>query len=373
MRIKIVVGFQHLMRVTLLVDNLTTPETVADLRMLVGTIDSLRIQLSVCALRSTSYPADFTLEAMHALSPHSVAPLVNALRRSEAELIHILEPSAIAIGSLAARLANVPAMASLYGHPPLYSWVGRRLIDQRFHHAILQNMMGIIVPFEHVGQSVHSVYEIPKERIHVVGRAVHLPERFTDYRPDRKALELPERHLAVMIPPETLDDGYESVFEALPRLLKRVPDAHIAVAGSGPQVQAMRKKSQEYPVQPAVLWWGDRFDFWQSLALADVILDTPFDNKIPPTLIAGALLGKAVISSRLPMIEEVVEHNVSGLLVTPNDSTDYATQMMRLMNHEGLAERIGRLAQKRALARFSAPAQRDVLMGLYEEIIYMRR
>jgi rhamnosyl/mannosyltransferase len=65
--------------------------------------------------------------------------------------------------------------------------------------------------------------------------------------------------------------------------------------------------------------------------------------------------GKPVIASRLGGLPWVVEDEVTGLIVTPGDSTDLAAKMKRLMDDGSLRHRLGRAGREKFEREFPWP------------------
>ena len=358
------------MRVLLLVDRLQHAETRSWLEVITGRLDPRRIQPVVCAARSKD--ADICLGARSLADPRLSLRLRRVLRAHDFELIHALEPGTGTLAASAGRLAGVPAVLSIYTISAILEGTWGRWQLQRWRwRSALSGMARAIVPFEAVRRKLLLITRYPRDRIAVIYPGYDPPPN--GQPPARESLNLPDGPLVTMIPEEQPDPGYEHVFDVLQRVLRRHPAANLVVAGSGPAVSALQRVVSNIRPAPPIRWLGNAYDPWALLAVSDVFIDCALKEHLPQRLMMAALAGKPIVASRLVSIEEVVEPNVTGLLVSPGDSGDMAVQVGRLLQYEGLSHRLGRMARRRALERFSVDAQAGMLTNLYESTIYSAR
>ncbi len=90
------------------------------------------------------------------------------------------------------------------------------------------------------------------------------------------------------------------------------------------------------------------------------------------TLLEGMASGTAVVASRLPGYDEVVDDEVDGLLVAPRKPRVLAAALRRLLDEPGLAARLAREGQRRA-RRYDWERVVGEIEGVYEEVAARRR
>lgn len=75
--------------------------------------------------------------------------------------------------------------------------------------------------------------------------------------------------------------------------------------------------------------------------------------------------GKAIVSSDLPVLREVLTHERNALLVPPDDVDAWATAVKRLIDDPELRRRLGETARADLLAHYTWEARaKKVLAGL---------
>jgi glycosyltransferase involved in cell wall biosynthesis len=74
---------------------------------------------------------------------------------------------------------------------------------------------------------------------------------------------------------------------------------------------------------------------------------------IPVSLMEAMAAGRAVVSTTVSGIPELVEHGVSGLLVPPNDARALAGAIRELLSDPMRARRMGELGREKVRAEFT--------------------
>lgn len=86
---------------------------------------------------------------------------------------------------------------------------------------------------------------------------------------------------------------------------------------------------------------------------------------LPNALLEAMACGLPAISSPLPGISEVIEHDLNGWLVPPNDPTALPAAISHLLSHPGDARRLGQVAYQTILAGYSLDSVADRYIRLY--------
>jgi len=93
------------------------------------------------------------------------------------------------------------------------------------------------------------------------------------------------------------------------------------------------------------------------------------ETKVPEllgqTALEGMSCGTPAICTDVASLPEVVEDNVTGFLVPPNDPESLRTKILWLQDHPVEAQRMGQAARQRVLKQFSWPAVVDRCLNIY--------
>ncbi len=345
---------------------LEEPSYRRDLALVVPHLDRSRLQVQLCALFGKREDGR-TLNARSAFDVVAWRRLAALLRHEDIELIHAYGPVSAFFAAIAGRMAGIATLASVYNLPNYRAYNAYQQVWQRIQQTVVRwGIDRVIVPSDLL-KMVSWRFRYPKQRVIVVYPGVQIRSEDTPI-PDRESLGLPMGPLATMISPVAPDYGYKALMDAVPRILQRVPTAHIAIVGTGPLMDKLRKQSRILPVH----WLGEHVDIFGVMAASDVIVVHPRYDSLPRVVLEAAALGKPVVATRVYGISDVVDEHGTGLLVTYEDAHDLAIQVSRLLLQPVFKNQLGETARKRAI-RFSLETQIEKMTQLYEETVYATR
>lgn len=99
-----------------------------------------------------------------------------------------------------------------------------------------------------------------------------------------------------------------------------------------------------------------------------VIAENGSKDITPNVLIEAMAMKLAVISTKITGIPEIVDDNVSGILVPPNDEKALAEAMIKLIEDHSLRKTLGHNARKKVKERFDIDKNIVQYVALFEEV-----
>lgn len=133
-------------------------------------------------------------------------------------------------------------------------------------------------------------------------------------------------------------EGLDTLISALPEILKKVPNAHLMIVGSGGEEAALRAQVERQGLQSAVTFTGrlDHGDVGGAYSIAEIMVypriltrTTALTTPLKP--LEAMSMGKAVIASDVPAMKELVIDQVTGLTFRAGDGTDLAQKCLQLL------------------------------------------
>lgn len=164
----------------------------------------------------------------------------------------------------------------------------------------------------------------------------------------RKEYHLEDSFLLVTVGRLVPRKGMDKVIEALPGIIKTLPQCHYVIIGDGPYKSTLESLIKQYKVQPhvTILSGLDNKAKNAWLAAADIF--------IMPTRVIGhdyegfgivyleaGLQKKPVIAGRGGGVGEAVLGGVTGLQVNGEDTTEITAAVLRLAQDRDLRQRLG--------------------------------
>src|SRR4051794_26136407 len=107
-------------------------------------------------------------------------------------------------------------------------------------------------------------------------------------------------------------------------------DVHLHLIGVGPCEAELRILARELGIEERVHFLGFRRNVYEFLLHCDVLLMPSFHEGLPYTLLEAMALGTPVVASRVGGLAEVLEDEVTALLVPPGDAARLADAILRL-------------------------------------------
>jgi glycosyltransferase involved in cell wall biosynthesis len=126
--------------------------------------------------------------------------------------------------------------------------------------------------------------------------------------------------------------GVDILLKAMPEILKKAPAATLRIVGDGPDRARLEALAVELGITRAVIFVGWQNDVFSELAKARVVVvPSIWPENLPTVVIEALAAGRPVVGTRVGGIPELVIHDFSGRIVTPNDSLALANAASDLL------------------------------------------
>ena len=170
--------------------------------------------------------------------------------------------------------------------------------------------------------------------------------------------------------------GYPDLIAALALLPDSLPWRFVHVGG-GPLGPELRQLAERAGIADRVEWAGAlaRPDLLTRLRAADLFVlasrvarDGDRDG-LPNVLLEAQSQGLACLATRVSAIPELIEDEVTGLLVPSGDPAALAAGLERLLRDPDLRSRLGAAGERRVRAEFSSEAGADRLAAKLRKVL----
>ena len=231
-------------------------------------------------------------------------------------------------GSIAARLAGVPAVANISGLGTVFLKSGplEKLVVPMYRYALRR------------ADAVF--FQNPDDRELFVARKIVRPEQarllpgsgidLDHYAP----VPLPKGPSKFLLIARLLGDkGVREFVEAARSLRRELPDARFQLLGPfdvDNRTSIAPQELEAWVGQGAVEYLGTTDDVRPFIAEASVVVLPSYREGLPRSLLEGAAMARPLIATNVPGCRELVEDGVTGLLCAPRDSRSLAAAMGKL-------------------------------------------
>lgn len=243
--------------------------------------------------------------------------LRRSVRKGRFDVVHAHQYTPFFYAALAKTLTGVPLVFTEHGrfYPDLPS-AKRRLFNRVFAGSANR----ITAVSRGVQESLVRVEGFAAERIEVVYNGIDLakfaPRSAAGKTAARSMLGLPTQ-ARVIGTVGRLDSikNQPLLLHAFSLVLKRAPDAHLVIAGDGPEMEKLRTVAARLGLVDRAHFLGQRSDVDQIYAALDVFALSSFSEGTPMTIIEAMAASTPIVSTGVGGIPEIVADGEEALLV----------------------------------------------------------
>ncbi len=301
-----------------------------------------------------------------------VKDLYSFIKQKDIKIVRTHQYHANFYGRLAARIANVPCIvASVHN---IYTR------DRKIHRRIINRFLAgstdkIIAVSESVKKDLLKYDGIPGVKVKVICNGVDI-NKFASIKETRIREELgipPEFTVIGTIGRLTLQKGQKYLLEAVSKLKDSNHKFVLLIAGDGILKTELQNYSRELGIYDSVRFLGTRRDVPEILSAIDIFVLPSLWEGLGNALIEAMASGKAIITTDIPPIREVVNSEKVGILVPVKNSGAIASAIKLLLHDQALARRIGRAAMEKVSLSFNIDNTVNSYENLFEDILKSKK
>jgi glycosyltransferase involved in cell wall biosynthesis len=151
------------------------------------------------------------------------------------------------------------------------------------------------------------------------------------------------------------EKGVPVLLNSLIALKKEGHNFHLTLLGDGPERADLEHKVKQHGLQEHVYFGGfaSQETVRKTLQNSDVFILPSFAEGVPVSLMEAMACGVPVIGTNVGGVTELIQHGVSGLVVSPSDEVSLKQAIMSYMENEQLRESVKREARQTIEAQFN--------------------
>jgi glycosyltransferase involved in cell wall biosynthesis len=150
------------------------------------------------------------------------------------------------------------------------------------------------------------------------------------------------------------------------------PEVHVLVVGEGPLERSLRRRGEAADLSGRVHFLGRRDDVPRLLRSIDVFCLPSREEGLGTSVLDAMAAETPVVAAAGGGIPEMVEPEISGLLVPPGDPPALARALGRVLGDRDLARRLG-AGGKTRVREFTASRMVEETAAVYEAVLAERK
>ena len=164
-----------------------------------------------------------------------------------------------------------------------------------------------------------------------------------------------------------------SVYKPSGRRVSTIARAVLPLIGSGTRAQLVDKTIQRLGLEKICIRTAFDPRVERLLAACDLVVFPATTNHFARPIVEAGAMAKPVVASRFPILQELVKHDETGLLVPTGDPGALANAIVALLRDRRKRLEFGERAYAIAKMRFDATNNTKAIMQVYDDLINARR
>ncbi|HKT34257.1 MAG TPA: glycosyltransferase family 4 protein [Nitrospira sp.] len=165
--------------------------------------------------------------------------------------------------------------------------------------------------------------------------------------------------------------GYDVMLRALPKIIDGAPGVHYMIIGTGEAAyeQELKSLAARLGVGNHVHFVGFQDDVTPFLSALSLYVHPARMEGFGIAVVEALGAGKAVVATRVGGLPEVVDHERTGLLVTPNNPAELSEAILSLLRDDVRRKAMGKCGAQVARERFDVRSSVAAIERLYLEVL----
>ena len=299
--------------------------------------------------------------------------LIRTARRHRVQLIHTHLLGSAVYGALVGLVTRTAVIAVLHGPTDLRS-LGRLASLKRW---LLTHACSAVVAVSSSTREALVAFGLRPEAITLICNGVDT-DRYSPGHAQDLRVELglqPGELLIGAVGNIRAPKSYDVLLKAAALVVNRVPRCRFAIIGEGDQtaMQPLLQLCASSGLEEHCHFLGFRKSTPELYRNFDVFVSSSRSEGLSLAFLEAMASGLPVVATRSGGPQEVVEPDVSGVLVPVEDPAALANGLQRTLEDSQLRARLGVAARERVVASFSLESVLQQYRGLYEKLLPNRK
>ncbi|WP_440903468.1 glycosyltransferase family 4 protein [Catenovulum sp. SX2] len=344
------------------------------IRNIIESSHSEQIEHSIFCIESTLGPWGKELQQsglvieVHQRQPGFDVSLIRAIRRyikkNKIDVVHCHQYTPWVYGCLAAAFSKTKVIFTEHGrfYPDFGTWK-RKLVNP----VLCKFTQHITAISKATKEALIEHENIPRDSIDVIYNGIKPLEKDETQVEQLKAQYLIPTDSVVLGTVARLDPikNQQMMIEAFSLLVANYPSTYLLIVGDGEERERLHKLVTKLNIESNVIFTGYIAKPVNFIALMDVFLLSSLSEGTSMTLLEAMSLGKPCVVTDAGGNSEVIQHNLSGLVVENNNLGQFSQAIEKLLSDGNLRKSLQSSALIEFNKRFDASVMNKHYLNLY--------
>lgn len=303
-----------------------------------------------------------------AMDPGTLGAFINIIRQEKADILHLHGWIAANYGRLAGRLTGIPTIMHEHGVDPKFpgsqqiaDWILSGLTCSAV--AVSKSVEDFLIKKRFVNRSkIRTIYNgAPLDEFAVADEE--------KVKAARSEFGIPE-NCRVIGTIGRLDEqkGITYFLKAARKINTVMPDIRFVIVGDGPKKEELENEVKELGLSGYFTFTGHRKDVPVIQSMLDLQVFPSLWEGTPLTVFEAMAMERAIVSTNVDGLGEVLENNRNALVVEPANPDQLSAGIIKVLSDASLAANL-RIGAKEQSRNYDISRTVKNLENLYDELI----
>ncbi len=297
-----------------------------------------------------------------------VAKVARLMKEQEIEILQTTLFYADIIGAYAAYLAKVPVVVSW--EPVTGPFAFRHLWSYKL---AMQKIDRVVAVSEDIRQRVIRERKLSPEKVMTIHYGVDL-EKFApeDQSLTKGNIGVSDNQLVLgTVARFDYPKGHKYLIDAAPEIIQQFANVRFVLVGDGPLRQEIEQQIEKLGLSDYFVLLGFRRDVKQLLGLFDLFILPSVSEGLPNAVLEAMACSNPVVATAVNGLVEVIEEGRTGYLVPPQNPSEIAKAVIKILKSPVTMKEMGRRGRNRVANHFTMEQQinkfEQLYLSLYEQ------
>lgn len=299
--------------------------------------------------------------------------LLSACWHLNPDIIHTNSSKAGGIASLAALIYRILARCrilcvfTVHGWAFLETWrpTWQRFFIRFFSIVTAKLHDTVIVISERDHKAALSYNVVPASKVTLIHNGIRAVDFLARTEAQQKLLDAEYPLVIGTVAELTKNKGFSYLIDAMPEIIRHVPDAKLCLVGWGEQEKDLRCKIYDLRLEKNI--------FLVSITPAasylkafDIFVLPSLKEGLPYTILEAGLAELPVVATRVGGIPDIIEDGKHGILIDPASPQQLANAIIKLSQNKDMREKMGKELHQRVMQNFSLSSMLQKTIEAYQ-------
>ena len=163
--------------------------------------------------------------------------------------------------------------------------------------------------------------------------------------------------------------GQAYLIESLPSILKTIKNCKVIIAGEGPLREQLTKLISKYNLKQNIRLIGYVDDIHEVLGIIDLFILPSLSEGLPIALLEAMSSGVPSIASAVGGINEIINNNIGGIIITPRDTVAITNAVIKLYKNKEFYNKLKTDGMKIVEDNYSTKKMVEEYINIYSNLL----